>query len=186
MEYDLKELLDYINPALLDYQAWVNVGMALKEEGYDVSVWEDWSRGDTARYHYGECVAKWRTFNGSSNPITAATIVQMAKEGGFKPALSGHELGWDDEIENDELVVIKEGWIEDEEIIEPKEWRPAEQLIRYLQVLFDSEDFVGYVTASWEKDGKFLPSKGSFDRTAGQLIQELAKCGDDIESVLVD
>lgn len=186
MEYDLKELLDYINPALLDYQAWVNVGMALKEEGYDVSVWEDWSRGDTARYHYGECVAKWRTFNGSSNPITAATIVQMAKEGGFKPALSGHELGWDDEIENDELVVIKEGWIEDEEIIEPKEWRPAEQLIRYLQVLFDSEDFVGYVTASWEKDGKFLPSKGSFDRTAGQLIQELAKCGDDIESVLGD
>ena len=186
MEYDLRELLEYINPASLDYQAWVNVGMALKEEGYDESVWDEWSRRDSARYHHGECAGKWRTFNGASNPITAATIVQMAKEGGFKSALSGHELGWDDIIENDELVVIKEGWIEDEEIIEPKEWRPAEQLIRYLQVLFDSEDFVGYVTSSWEKDGKFLPSKGSFDRTAGQLIQELAKCGDDIESILGD
>ena len=182
----MRELLEYINPASLDYQAWVNVGMALKEEGYDESVWDEWSRRDSARYHQGECASKWRTFNGASNPITAATIVQVAKEGGFKPALSGHELGWDDIIENDELVVIKEGWIEDEEIIEPKEWKPAEQLIKYLQVLFDSEDFVGYVTSSWEKDGKFLPSKGSFDRTAGQLIQELAKCGDDIESILGD
>ena len=186
MEYDLRELLEYINPASLDYQAWVNVGMALKEEGYDESVWDEWSRRDSARYHHGECAGKWRTFNGASKPITAATIVQMAKEGGFKSALSGHELGWDDIIENDELVVIKEGWIEDEEIIEPKEWKPAEQLIKYLQVLFDSEDFVGYVTSSWEKDGKFLPSKGSFDRTAGQLIQELAKCQGDIESVLGD
>ena len=27
---DLKELLDYIDPASLNYQEWVNVGMALK------------------------------------------------------------------------------------------------------------------------------------------------------------
>ena len=29
---DLKELLDYIDPASLNYQEWVNVGMALKYE----------------------------------------------------------------------------------------------------------------------------------------------------------
>ena len=31
---DLLPLLDYIDPSVLDYQEWVNVGMALKAEGY--------------------------------------------------------------------------------------------------------------------------------------------------------
>ena len=40
---------------------------------------------------------------------------------------------------------------------------------------------------SWEKDGKFLPAnKGAYDRTAGQLIELLDKCGGDIGSVLGD
>ena len=33
---NLEELLEYIDPASLSYQEWVNVGMALKEEGYEV------------------------------------------------------------------------------------------------------------------------------------------------------
>ena len=41
---DLKELLDHINPSILDYQTWAEVGMALKYEGYPCSIWEDWSR----------------------------------------------------------------------------------------------------------------------------------------------
>ena len=31
---DILELIEYINPAELDYQDWINVGMALKHEGY--------------------------------------------------------------------------------------------------------------------------------------------------------
>ncbi|OUQ10297.1 hypothetical protein B5E84_20105, partial [Lachnoclostridium sp. An14] len=45
-QYDLLEVLDYIEPAELSYQDWINVGMALNYEGYDVSVWEEWSRRD--------------------------------------------------------------------------------------------------------------------------------------------
>ena len=45
---------------------------------------------------------------------------------------------------------------------------------------------MGYVTASWEKDGKYLPSKGSWDRTAGELIEQLNHCGGDIGAVLGD
>ena len=30
---DLLEILNYIDPAGLEYQEWVNVGMALKQEG---------------------------------------------------------------------------------------------------------------------------------------------------------
>ena len=36
-QYDLLEVLDHIEPAELDYQQWVNVGMALEIEGYGVT-----------------------------------------------------------------------------------------------------------------------------------------------------
>ena len=45
---DLLELLEYIDPAGLDYQSWVNIGMALKQEGYSAADWEAWSRRDSA------------------------------------------------------------------------------------------------------------------------------------------
>ena len=35
-QYDLLEVLEQIEPAELDYQQWLNVGMALKLEGYSV------------------------------------------------------------------------------------------------------------------------------------------------------
>ena len=51
---DLIELLEYIDPASLGYQEWVNVGMALKQEGYTAVDWDQWSQSDS-RYHSGEC-----------------------------------------------------------------------------------------------------------------------------------
>lgn len=43
-DFNLLPLLDYINPATVDYQTWVNVGMALKHEGYTASDWDNWSQ----------------------------------------------------------------------------------------------------------------------------------------------
>src|SRR5574344_1699694 len=94
-QYDLIELLNYISPSSLNYQEWVNVGMALKHEGYSASDWDSWSKDDK-RYHSGECFKKWDSFRGSSSPITAGTIVQMAKEYGWTPPeKESHELEWD-------------------------------------------------------------------------------------------
>ena len=45
--------LQHIDVAAVSYQEWVNVGMALKAEGFDWTVWDDWSRNDP-RYHPGE------------------------------------------------------------------------------------------------------------------------------------
>ncbi|WP_283600082.1 PriCT-2 domain-containing protein, partial [Ligilactobacillus salivarius] len=45
---NLLELLDYIDPSMLNYQEWVNVGMALKYEGYSVNDWDSWSQRDSA------------------------------------------------------------------------------------------------------------------------------------------
>lgn len=185
-DLDLTELLDYIDPGSLNYSEWLAVGMALNEAGYSADVWDEWSRRDIARYHQGECSAKWRTFSGAGKPITAGTIIQMARSGGWKPINGGRELDWNDEIGvKDDYVILGQGWVEDEELTEPALWDPVKELRIYLQTLFKDDEYVGYVTSSWERDGRFLPSKGSYDRTAGQILEELDKYGD-IGAVLGD
>lgn len=186
-DYNLTEILEYIDPLTCSYQEWINVGMALKHEGYTVSDWDMWSMKDVNRYHSGECAKKWATFQGSSAPVTAGTIIQMAKENGYHYENVSAELDWDSEIgSKDELVVVDRNWLERSEIHIPEQWNPTEQIITYLETLFEPDENVGYVTESWEHDGKFLPSKGCYDRTAGQLIKELYQCKGDIGSVLGD
>lgn len=186
-DYNLTEILEYIDPSTCSYQEWINVGMALKHEGYTVSDWDMWSMKDVNRYHSGECAKKWATFQGSSAPVTGGTIIQMAKENGYHYENVSAELDWDSEIgSKDELVVVDRNWLERSEIHIPEQWNPTEQIITYLETLFEPDENVSYVTESWEHDGKFLPSKGCYDRTAGQLIKELYQCKGDIGSVLGD
>nr|DAZ47587.1 MAG TPA: Regulatory protein repA [Caudoviricetes sp.] len=191
---NLTECLKYIDPASLDYQTWVNVGMALKEEGCPCSVWDDWSRADS-RYHAGECSRKWESFNGNSNPVTGATIVQLAKERGM-PVAESRALDWDDEISydfesapKDEHVVVNPNWLENREITPPQDWQPQSEIIRYLEALFQPEEKVGYVVQSRldEETGRYKPmSRGNSDRTAEQLIEQLRRCKGDIGAVLGD
>lgn len=187
-QYDLLEILKFIEPAELDYQNWVNIGMALKFEGYPASAWDDWSRNDR-RYHTGECERKWNGFNGSGTPVTGGTIVSMARSAGWTPPYDpGHELDWDDVITaaKDDLVIVDKNWIEAKEITEPENWDPVKDLTTYLETVFEAGENVAYVTESWQKDGRYLPSKGHWDRTAGQLIQALTECGGDVGSVFGD
>lgn len=189
-DIDIKEILNYINPAILNYQEWVNVGMALKDAGYSAADWDEWSMADS-RYHKGECFRKWNTFNGADIPVTIGTIIQYAKDQGWKPKCNGHALDWDDIIGNkDEMVVIDKSWVEGKEVIEPTDskWNPVQELITYLETIFCTDDNVGYVTRSWSKpdEEKKYPDKGCWDRTAGQLIRKLGECKGDIGAVLGD
>lgn len=180
-QFDLLEAIEYIDPAGLSYQDWVNVGMALQHEGYSVHVWDRWSAKDTHRYHDGECDRKWRTFRGAVSPVTGGTIVQMARDAGWVPDRGGRELDWDATIREDRVVVDKH-YVEDVEIREPERWDPKRELTRYLETLFEAGENVGYVTGSWEKTDekgtRWLPQSGSWDRTAGQLIEALDSCKD--------
>lgn len=189
-QINLLELLPYIPPEECDYSEWVAVGMALKEGGYTAADWDDWSRRDYRRYHPGECEKKWNTFAGSATPVTGGTIVQMAKDRGWhgsRDTGEGYELDWDSSIGSKTAgVVVDRGWLEGREVQEPVDWNPVRDLTRYLETLFDASENVGYVTQSWEREGKHFPSKGSWDRTAGELIEQLNKCNGDIGSVLGD
>ncbi|NYS33297.1 PriCT-2 domain-containing protein [Streptococcus danieliae] len=191
-DFDLLPLLDYIEPASLTYQEWVDVGMALKHEGYSAADWDLWSQSDS-RYKEGECFKKWDSFQREGlGSITGATITQMAKERGWTPKGnsngSSHELDWDSTI--GDYQIVDKNWVESQEIREPFHWEPGRELLRYLETLFESTDYVGYVTETYlietDKGPIYKPTKGAYDRTAGELIQALQGHGNDIGAVFGD
>lgn len=190
-QYNLLELLDYINPSELSYQEWTNVGMALKHEGYEASDWDSWSAQDSERYKRGECFTKWNSFNETAGDIvTGGTIFDYAKRGGFVPPkkIDPNEgvLDWEDEIGN----IIDKDSIDSIELNEPSDsnWNPANELIRYLTTLFDTDEYVGFVVSSIENEkGKFIPgNRGNFRMTAGQIVEGLHSCNGDIGAVIGD
>ena len=190
-ENELKEALDFVSPSALTYDEWLMVGMALKDSGLPVTVWEQWSARDGGRYHKGECAKKWESFHGSTKPVTESSIFQLAYSHGWSgPA--GHALDWGDELSvgpgaQAEGRVVDPRWVEAHELDLPAEWHPAEQIKRYLQALFEPEEYVAYVTESYRKeDGRFAPNGCSCQLTAGQLIMELDHYGDDIGAALGD
>ena len=63
-----------------------------------------------------------------------------------------------------------------------------QDLTDYLSLLFNLDDRVGYVTGDvWQDgEGKWLPSKGVYDRTAGELIASLKKHPNDIGATVGD
>lgn len=187
------EALSQINPARLDYQDWLAVGMALNHAGASASDWEAWSRQDT-RYKPGECERKWKGFHGSGGkPVTTGTLVQLARDQGgnvgYPAAREDRELDWDDVIgAHDDKPAVRLEWTQNHDMPdEPTAWKPAEELRRYLTTLFAAEEHVGYVTEAWKnEEGKHLPKRGNFDRTAGELIEELSKHGQELAFTIGD
>ena len=196
-KFDLLPLLNYIDPASLSYDGWLSVGMALKHEGYTASDWDEWSRND-ARYHTGECFTKWDSFQGTSSPVTGGTIFHLAVENGFVPSNMHDDgrgaLDWDASIKYDnDYQLLDKSYIDGKEIHEPKHWNPVQEIVKYLDTLFESDDIVAYATESYAKTNeatgeveKYLPAKGAYDRTAGELIDKLLRCDGKINEVLGD
>lgn len=178
-KFDVTKLLEYINPINCTYEEWLQVGMALCHEGYPVEVWDSWSQQDLERYNDGECYAKWDSFRGNPTPITGATITQMAKERGWEPKEQAKEdkaLAWDDVI-TDDVIIVDQHYIEDEYIKEPSVWNPIDEIIQYLEAVFDKSDIIGVSMQSMlRKDGKYSPSSaGVYTKTAGEYIDRLRK-----------
>lgn len=181
MENNLLSALRAIDVAQLTRAEWISVGMALKEEGYPCSIWDDWSRNDP-RYHPGECERKWKGFHGNGTPVKGGTIVQMAKDRGWTMFGEDGCMAWDDTIEYDGVTDGFSGFVPS------AAWNPAQDLITYLELLFEPDDKVGYVTNDvWQdSDGRWVPSKGVYDRTAAELIASVRKHPDDLGATVGD
>ncbi len=178
---DLRELLEYIDPAQCSYEEWLNVGLALHQEGYPMFVWEEWSADDGERFHEGECAAKWESFGRYNGKlVTGATITQMAKENGWT---SKHKFENNEALSFDSMVlattpeqyqVVDKNWIEESDVHIPKSY-PLEQrkqdIVTYLTTLFEPEEYVGYVVNTFAlPDGKQSPTMGNYSRTVQQII----------------
>lgn len=190
-KFDLRELLDYIDPTDCSYEEWLDIGLALHSEGYPSFVWDEWSALDGNRYHEGECEAKWQSFGRyTGKMVTGATITQMAKENGWtskRDAGTALEFGAMVVANTNEYQIIDKNWIEESDIQFPRQYELKERrndLLTYLNALFRPEEYVGYVVSTFtNQDGKRMPDKGNFMRTAGQLIEAL-KQQDNMENVL--
>jgi len=200
-DYKIEEILEHLDPARLTYTEWVEVGMALKSAGESAVVWDRWSQKDPARYHPGECYKKWVTFNGAGmKDVTIGTIVKMAMDNGWSPMPDGDRpIGWDEEFivmasdDDDPLRVIDQRWVMEEEVPGPKNFNPTQQLLQYLEALFQPDEYVGFVTQAYVKESndpdkptRYVPGKGSYSKTAGELIQALYACNGDTGSVMGD
>lgn len=178
---DLRELLEYIDPSQCSYDEWLNVGLALHQEGYPMFVWEEWSADDGERFHEGECAAKWESFGRYTGKlVTGATITQMAKENGWT---SKHKFENNEALSFDSMVlattpeqyqVVDKNWIEESDVHIPKSY-PLEQrkqdIVTYLTTLFEPEEYVGYVVNTFAlSDGKQSPTMGNYSRTVQQIL----------------
>ena len=180
MKEDILEALDHIPVSSCNYTEWIEVGMALKHEGYDCSVWDNWSKNDN-RYH-DECYRKGESFNGSSKPITGASIIKLAREkGGYitkKKINNTRVLAWDDYVEDSE-----------DPSIDYSKFKPTEQLKIFLKTLFKSGEYVGYVSNDvyFNKDhDRYEPTKGVYYRTVDDLLTSLDRYPDDLGATIGD
>lgn len=175
---NLIPLLRFINPDE-DYNIWINVGMALKHEGYPMKVWEEWS-SKGSKFHEGECEKKWGTFNkNTSEIVTGATITQLAKERGWKSEDYDEPISLDYCLTDADLQIVEPDYVGSETVVEPtnEEWNPVDDAINYLNALFRKDDRVNFVLDSiLDDDGKWKPSGyGSSAFTAGELVERLKR-----------
>ena len=163
MTDSLLEALKALDPSRCSYAEWVEVGMALKAEGYPCSVWDDWSRRDAARYHTGDCEKKWETFKDSG--VYGGTIVHLAKTyNNYTPV---YELDWDDGLDAYEEQITAQ--------YKPEE-KPYQMAIRYLETLFSPDEKISFVHSAIQKeDGKWVPADGGNVRKVSAIIRDLNK-----------
>ena len=117
---EISEALRFID--CNDYDTWISVGMALKEElgekGFQF--WDNWS-STCAKYNGKEMRGKWLSFNRTG--LTIASVFYLAFDGGYKPetptfeqipdfVLNGKKTGWHPKAEAVATIEKKEDDIE--------------------------------------------------------------------------
>lgn len=193
--------LNALDPRNLTYDEWLRAGMAMEHEGGSAGEWEAWSARDADRYHPGECARKWGGFRGHRPAVTVASLIDMCKQHGCVPGGIWSDdqeydfgdddgaFGWDDQLLPSKKNSIPDPkWVQSEDLPPPAaDWAPLD-FARYLEAMFQSEERVGICVETWRKEGengRWLPKKGIWDRTAGHLIELLHK-SNDLGSVIGD
>lgn len=177
MDSNVYEALRYIDPD--DYDEWLKVGMALKHEGCSLQDWEEWS-SSSSKYQPGVCASKWASFReeNAGAPVTAGTLIQIAKDHGMTITVSDG-FGWDDPVEeiSKNYEIVDKAFVKEEAVPAPqKGYKSVDDLCAYLSELFERDEYVGYCDKLTYENERWVPKHGIKSRTAGELI-DLLKSG---------
>ena len=153
------------------YDEWIKVGMALKHEGADWTVWDSWSSGGST-YKPGECQRKWRSFK--RNEVTGGTLFHIASEYGYVPDSDDtvydiHNLLLDE-------IIVDPSFVNYEKVPKvPDNYDPKGDMLEYFTTLFQDDDFVGYcVDFDYDQyQNRWRPHQTVYRRTAGDIIKKL-------------
>ena len=165
----IRELLERLDPAALDYNEWLKVGSAIKHEGGSAYEWDAWSRKDAPRYRAGECDRKWGGLDRGAAPCTVASVVELAKRQGITLTVQKPPEQDDDYTPVDYMGVftlprIRKEYVMEEDLPVVTE-TGVEQLKHYLKTLFQPDEHVAFTVAAVENGEKFNPAgKGVYTR----------------------
>lgn len=86
-------------------------------------------------------------------------------------------VDFDSVVSDADFKIVDENWLDVKEVEQPKDedWNPCKELSDYINLLFQPEDYVGYCVDPFERDGKWLPSKGTYTSKAATLLKDLKK-----------
>lgn len=101
------DILKYIDPSC-DYVTWNSIGMAIhqatggSQEG--LKIYDKWSK-KSSKYKKNEPSQKWHSYSkDTENPITAATLIFIAQQNGYKKSIPHIEVQWEQQKQHDGMT----------------------------------------------------------------------------------
>lgn len=191
---DLLDALKWIDPSECNYKTWLDIGMALKAEGMDISAWDEWSSQDKqpGRYDPSVIAEKWKSFRRQG--ITGGTIFHLAAAAGYRsrhPYSSGPdpEASRNDDNTEEDLQITEVMKRRLKKDLQPKhpenlifeepdsKWIPENEALRFLDAMF-SKNELEYI--NWRANVRFNQAKAKYEpadrgelRKAADVMQML-------------
>ena len=157
-----------------DYDIWLTVGMALKHEGYDCSVWDDWSRS-SKKYVDGACSRKWNSFNerNAGEPAAGGTIDHLARLYGWSDDY-GEELVLGQTIKDmsptkDYVFVDKSTVRENLPEFDESKYDPRADALAYLRGMFEPDEYIGFNGEFAKRDDRTVPTVNAHGFKSGAI-----------------
>lgn len=176
----VQAILSYIQPDSLNYDDWLHIGMALKNEGYPFEIWDGWSVDDE---HAKERPGKWDGFQ-SDSAYRMGTIIEKARQNNCPesvlfPNKTDSVNASPAHIVTETVPVLKpqSGGISILKFTDCRKMGPQDQQKAFINALFNVNENICYESSDTEKKdcpGKYSPNgKRMRSMTAGNFIQAI-------------
>ena len=168
---DIREVMDHINPALLDYSEWFRAMAGFKAMGADAEMVEAWCRMDP-RFKSNDVRKRWNGIS-DTDGVTARTVVYMASQNGYTgrlrnthqphksyaPPKRKQEKAVEEPVKTIEFLPAVKGSFSDFQAEMLSRMAHKDQRRAFLEALFKPDEHINFVFGSRydEKKEKWSP-----------------------------